>query len=341
MNEKYGIGQSVSRFEDPRLLRGEGRFINDIVVPGMAHIAYVRSPHARARIVVDRRRPRRSPRPACSACSPSTTWSATASAPPRRRSSAAARTASRCSGARIPGLAKGIVRHVGDPVAIVAAETQAQAKDAAELRRGGLRGAARQRPGVGRMPGQRQQRVRGRQPRGDRGARSPRAAHVVKRRYTVSRVHAQFMEPRGALGEWDRGDGPLHAALRRAVPAPRARDPRRRAEGPASTAGPRRQPRRRRRVRRQGLGAPRAPARAVARAQARPAGEMDLRPQRGAARRRARARPSLPRSSSPSTRSTASSRCARTTPARSAPTFPPTATCCPASPTSARSPACT
>ena len=51
MNEKYGIGQSVSRFEDPRLLRGEGRFINDMVVPGMAHIAYVRSPHARARIV--------------------------------------------------------------------------------------------------------------------------------------------------------------------------------------------------------------------------------------------------------------------------------------------------
>ena len=51
MNEKYGVGQSVSRFEDPRLLRGEGRFINDMVVPGMAHIAYVRSPHARARIV--------------------------------------------------------------------------------------------------------------------------------------------------------------------------------------------------------------------------------------------------------------------------------------------------
>ena len=33
------------------------------------------------------------------------------------------------------------------------------------------------------------------------------AAHVVKRRYTVSRVHAQFMEPRGAIGEWDRGGG--------------------------------------------------------------------------------------------------------------------------------------
>ena len=37
--------------------------------------------------------------------------------------------------------------------------------------------------------------------------RSPRAANIVKRRYAVSRVHAQFMEPRGALGEWDRGTG--------------------------------------------------------------------------------------------------------------------------------------
>ena len=34
-----------------------------------------------------------------------------------------------------------------------------------------------------------------------------RAARVVKRRYAVSRVHAQFLEPRGALGEWDAGAG--------------------------------------------------------------------------------------------------------------------------------------
>ena len=51
MDKQFGIGQPVSRFEDPRLLRGAGRYINDMVVPGMAHIAYLRSPHARARIV--------------------------------------------------------------------------------------------------------------------------------------------------------------------------------------------------------------------------------------------------------------------------------------------------
>ena len=50
MNGKFGIGQPVPRFEDPRLLRGEGRFIHDLVLPGMAHLVLVRSPHAHARI---------------------------------------------------------------------------------------------------------------------------------------------------------------------------------------------------------------------------------------------------------------------------------------------------
>ena len=33
-----------------------------------------------------------------------------------------------------------------------------------------------------------------------------RAAQIVKRRYVISRVYAQFMEPRGAIGEWDPGE---------------------------------------------------------------------------------------------------------------------------------------
>ena len=48
---KYGIGQPVSRFEDPRLLRGQGRYINDVNLPGQAHCAFLRSPHAHAKIV--------------------------------------------------------------------------------------------------------------------------------------------------------------------------------------------------------------------------------------------------------------------------------------------------
>ena len=45
------VGKSMNRVEDPRLLRGEGRYIDDITLPGMAHAAVLRSPHAHARIV--------------------------------------------------------------------------------------------------------------------------------------------------------------------------------------------------------------------------------------------------------------------------------------------------
>lgn len=44
------IGHNVTRLEDKSLLRGEGRFVDDISLPYMAHIAFIRSPHAHARI---------------------------------------------------------------------------------------------------------------------------------------------------------------------------------------------------------------------------------------------------------------------------------------------------
>ena len=47
---KYGIGQPVLRFEDPRLLRGQGRYINDVNLHGQAYAIFVRSPHAHANI---------------------------------------------------------------------------------------------------------------------------------------------------------------------------------------------------------------------------------------------------------------------------------------------------
>ena len=50
MGAKF-FGAAVKRREDPRFLQGEGRFIDDIVVPGMLHAAFSRSPHAHARIV--------------------------------------------------------------------------------------------------------------------------------------------------------------------------------------------------------------------------------------------------------------------------------------------------
>lgn len=46
---KY-IGQNLKRVEDPRLLTGHGQYIDDIVLPGMAHAAVLRSDRAHARI---------------------------------------------------------------------------------------------------------------------------------------------------------------------------------------------------------------------------------------------------------------------------------------------------
>ena len=49
MGAKF-FGAAVKRREDPRFLRGEGRFIDDVTLPGLLHAAFLRSPHAHARI---------------------------------------------------------------------------------------------------------------------------------------------------------------------------------------------------------------------------------------------------------------------------------------------------
>ena len=46
-----GIGARVARKEDKRFITGLGRYVDDMVVPGMKHAAFVRSPHAHAEIV--------------------------------------------------------------------------------------------------------------------------------------------------------------------------------------------------------------------------------------------------------------------------------------------------
>ena len=52
---KFGIGQAVRRVEDQRFLTGQGRYVDDIVLPAMAHGVNVLSPHAHAKIKTDRR----------------------------------------------------------------------------------------------------------------------------------------------------------------------------------------------------------------------------------------------------------------------------------------------
>jgi carbon-monoxide dehydrogenase large subunit len=43
------VGQSIKRKEDPRLLTGQGRYVDDVQLPNMAHVAFVRSNIARGK----------------------------------------------------------------------------------------------------------------------------------------------------------------------------------------------------------------------------------------------------------------------------------------------------
>jgi carbon-monoxide dehydrogenase large subunit len=45
------MGHSMKRKEDPRFIRGQGHYVDDIKLPGMLHMDIVRSPYAHARIV--------------------------------------------------------------------------------------------------------------------------------------------------------------------------------------------------------------------------------------------------------------------------------------------------
>lgn len=52
VKEKVGyVGKAMKRVEDPRLLRGIATYVDDLRLPGMLHAAFVRSPHAHARVV--------------------------------------------------------------------------------------------------------------------------------------------------------------------------------------------------------------------------------------------------------------------------------------------------
>src|ERR1700742_3849915 len=49
--EKFAVGQAVPRVEDPMLLRGQGRYTDDVSLPGQAYAVMVRSRHAHGRLV--------------------------------------------------------------------------------------------------------------------------------------------------------------------------------------------------------------------------------------------------------------------------------------------------
>ena len=129
---KYALGQSVPRTEDPRLLRGGGRFADDRSLPGMAHGYVLRSPHAHARMNgIDVAAAKAAP--GVIAVFTGTDWEALGwgdvpGDPPRKL-----RDGSTAFAPPFPALVSDRVRCVGDCVAFVVAESRALAQDAAEL----------------------------------------------------------------------------------------------------------------------------------------------------------------------------------------------------------------
>ena len=129
---QFAVGQPVPREEDPRLLRGEGRYISDVELPRMAHACVVRSPHAHARLIaLDTRGARGAP----GVLGVFVHADLAADGLGYLRCRLPYRRADGRPMFHTPhlGLAQERVRYVGEPVAYVVAETLAQARDAAEL----------------------------------------------------------------------------------------------------------------------------------------------------------------------------------------------------------------
>ncbi|HEX3538660.1 MAG TPA: molybdopterin cofactor-binding domain-containing protein, partial [Stellaceae bacterium] len=210
------IGEPVRREEDWRLLRGRGRYVDDVRLPNEARGYVLRSPHAKARILsID---------PAAAKAVPGVLAVLTGAelrerglgtlrpmVPRRKRDGSAAFVCPQ------PILAQGEVRYVGDPVAFVVADSLNAAKDAAELiaveyepltpvvtAEAAL--APNAPPVWDGNPGNEAFCHRA----GDAAAVDTafaRAAHVVRRRIPMNRITANSMEPRGCLAQYDPDDG--------------------------------------------------------------------------------------------------------------------------------------
>lgn len=129
---KYALGQSVPRSEDPRLLRGGGRYADDRSMPGMAHGYVLRSPHAHARIVsIDTEAAKTAP--GVVAVFTGADWQALGWGDVPGDAPRKLRDGSTAFAPPFPALVSDRVRYVGDCVAFVVAESRALAQDAAEL----------------------------------------------------------------------------------------------------------------------------------------------------------------------------------------------------------------
>ena len=212
---EFALGQPVPRSEDPRLLRGGGRFVDDMVLPGMVHGYVLRSPHAHANILaIDTTAAKAAP--GVLAVLTGEDWQASGfgdlpTAHGRKR-----RDGSDMYVPPYPALVSGRVRRVGDYVAFVVAEDLNHAMDAAELIEVDYQSlpsitatADATAPGAPLVWDDCADNICFVHLGGDKEATDQALAaadHVVSKRLIINRVSANPIEPRGSIGVYDRAD---------------------------------------------------------------------------------------------------------------------------------------
>ncbi len=213
---EFAIGQPVPRFEDPRLVKGGGRYVADMVFPGMAFGYVLRSPHAHAHIrSIDTAKAKAAPGVLAVLTGADYKKSGFGDLPVpgglKRRAGAPGYKP------RYPALVEDRARMIGDYVAFVIAETYYQAVDAAELIQidyeplpSIVSTGDAVKPGVPLVWEDCPDNIGFIQIEGNKEATDAafaRAAHVVKHHFVINRVTAATMEPRGCIGLFEPIEG--------------------------------------------------------------------------------------------------------------------------------------
>ena len=211
---RYGVGQPVPRSEDPVLLRGEGRYTDDLNEPGQAYAHIVRSPHAHGfirKINIENAHSMPGVLAIYTGADLAAYGPHKCIAPLLNRDGTPMKKPERRS------LATGKVRFVGDPVACVVAETALQARDAAEaveldiepLPAASLASEAAK-PGAPQLYDDVPGNVACDFHFGDAAkvaAAFGRAAHITKLALRSTRIVVAALEPRAAICAWDAASG--------------------------------------------------------------------------------------------------------------------------------------
>jgi aerobic carbon-monoxide dehydrogenase large subunit len=195
---KFALGQSIQRLEDDALLRGAGRYTDDFPLARAAHACFVRSPHAHARIKgISIDEALRAPGVLAVLTGKDAAADGLGNIPCLIPVEGLKETPR-------PVLALNRVAHVGDPVAIVIAETLSQAKDAAdrlEVDYEPLTPVTDVRKGEVAFElglGESATKVE---------AAFAKAAHIIRIELVNNRLVANPIEPRAALAEYDAANG--------------------------------------------------------------------------------------------------------------------------------------